>query len=186
MEIKNKNISIDRAVMLFKGRLHFLQYIQSKKTRYEIKFFEFIYIYSRRILNIIMYTSKDDTEAKLTIETEQMVIRLVRPYNLKSHRILMDSSFYNSNDLNFYKSCWELRTHTNRSLRKKRKSSTKVLMTKDVKEGWPFLVSKKNKFMSVWKEKRPVYIVTTRNHRRLKLVANRLGKVSEKPKEVAE
>lgn len=38
----------------------------------------------------------------------------------------------------------------------------------------------------LWKDKRPVHIVTTRNHPVLKLVTNTFGKISEKTEEVAE
>lgn len=57
-----KELSTDESLMLYKGRLHFRQYIASKKARYGIKFYE-LTTSDGYVLNIIMYTGKDeDTE----------------------------------------------------------------------------------------------------------------------------
>lgn len=55
-----KELSIDESLLLFQGRLHFRQYIKSKKARYGIKFYE-LNSSKGYVLNVMMYYGKDDS-----------------------------------------------------------------------------------------------------------------------------
>lgn len=93
-----KELSIDEAVLGFKGRLSYKQYIPMKRSRFGIKLYE-LSSSTGYVLKIIMYTGKG------TIEDEskkghgyQVVKRLLRGYQHKGHTLYVDN-FYTSINL---------------------------------------------------------------------------------------
>lgn len=130
-----------------------------------------------------MYCGKGDDDDTYKKKTEQIVMKLVRPYLMKGHHIFMDN-FYNDVDLS--QKLLDMHTHTNGTLRKNRKSNPKRLTQIKLKKGDYVWSRKKQVYVSAWYDKRPVYMITTRNHPKLVSVPNRFGKISQKPVEVAE
>lgn len=181
-----KELSLDESLILFRGRLHFRQYIKSKKARYGIKFYV-LTTADGYVLNIFMYCGKGDESTKKSDEstkkTEMIVMKLLRPYLMKGHHVFMDN-FYN--DVELSQKLLDLRTHTNGTLRKNRKTNPRSLVTKKLKKGEHYWLRKKQVYVSVWQDKRPVHVITTRNHPTMTEVANRFGKLSTKPVEVGE
>lgn len=124
---------------------------------------------------------RDDDEADNT-KTEAIVMRLMKPYLIKGHELFMDN-FYNSFELS--EKLLRLKTHTNGTLRPNRKSNPKKFVKKKMKKGEHFWVRRKQVYVSKWKDKRDVLVITTRNHPQMVSVRNRYGKEQMKPKEVA-
>lgn len=174
-----KELSLDESFLLFRGRLSFRQYIKSKKARYGIKFYELTEA-TRYVLNIIMYTGKDDSMEKGK-KTEKTVLKLMKPFVLKGHELFMDN-YYNSYGLS--QKLLDLRTHTNGTLRTNRKENPKEVMKKKLKKGEHVWVRKNNVYVSKWVDKRTVTIITTRDHPRMVNITNRRGQLRRKPVEV--
>lgn len=82
--LPGKELSLDESLLLYRGRLHFRQYIKSKKARYGIKFY-ILATTDGYVLNIIMYSGKDENTqlGSMGTKLERLVMRLMRPYLLK-------------------------------------------------------------------------------------------------------
>lgn len=166
-------LSLDESLLLFRGRLHFRQYIKSKKARYGIKFYE-LTSHDGYVLNIKMYSGKEATEQKTgEPKTEKLVIELMHPYLLRGHQLFMDN-FYNSVELS--QKMLDLKTHCTGTLRTNRKGNPKYLVTKNMKKGDHVWARKNNVYVSKWKDKRPVLMITTKKHPTIMEVRNRFGK----------
>lgn len=180
-----EHLSLDESLLLFRGRLHFRQYIKSKKARYGIKFYE-LTTNDGYVLNIKMYSGKeDDTTLRLerdkTNKTEKIVMKLMRPYLLHGHHLVMDN-YYNSVELS--QKLIDLKTHSTGTLRSDRKGNPKYVMQKKLKKGEHIWVRKLNVYISKWHDKRDVRIITTKVHPKMVEVRNRFGKSRQKPAEV--
>lgn len=88
--IPGEKLSLDKSLLLFRGRLGFRQYIKSKKARYGIKFFE-LTTFDGYVLNLEIYQGKAEIDGK----TSSIVKRLMAPYLYRGHHLYMDN-FYNS------------------------------------------------------------------------------------------
>ncbi|CAK1592332.1 unnamed protein product [Parnassius mnemosyne] len=174
-----QDLSLDESLLLYRGRLIFRQYIKSKKARYGIKFYV-LTTADGYVLNIIMYSGAENIEANER-RTDKLVLRLMRPYLLKGHNLFMDN-YYNSVTLS--EKLLDLKTHTNGTLRKTRKDNPKEIVQKKLQKGQHVWARKGKVYVSAWKDKRDVYMVTTMDHPALIEVTNRFGKKKTKPIEV--
>ncbi|XP_045769865.1 piggyBac transposable element-derived protein 4-like isoform X1 [Maniola jurtina] len=179
----DKELSLDESLLLFRGRLHFRQYIKSKKARYGIKFYE-LTTHDGYVLNIKMYSGKEAIEentSETESKTEKLVLRLMRPYLLRGHHIFMDN-FYNS--VNLSRKLLDLKTHSTGTLRTNRKGNPAYIVKKKLKKGEHVWARKDKIYVSNWKDKRPVVMITTAQHPLIVEVRNRFGKTRPKPAEV--
>uniref|UniRef100_A0A2A4IYX2 PiggyBac transposable element-derived protein domain-containing protein n=1 Tax=Heliothis virescens TaxID=7102 RepID=A0A2A4IYX2_HELVI len=178
-----EELSLDESLLLFRGRLTYRQYIKSKKARYGIKFFE-LTTSDGYVLNAKMYSGKKNTEQDMgesTSKTEKVVMRLMRPYLLREHHLFMDN-YYNS--VNLSQKLIDLKTHCTDTLRSNRKGNPIDITKKKLKTGEHIWVRKNKVYVSKWKDKRPVLIITTNIHPSIVEVRNRFGKTRLKPAEV--
>lgn len=178
----SKELSIDESLLHFRGRLKFRVYIKNKKSRYGLKFFE-LTTSDGYLLNMELYSGpieeKDESD---NTKTEAVVMRLMKPYLMKGHELFMDN-YYNSFELS--EKLLKCKTHTNGTLRSNRKSNPKDLVRRKLKKGEHFWLRRKQVYVSKWREKRDVLVITTRNHPRMISVRNRYGKEKMKPIEVS-
>lgn len=89
-----KGLSLDEAMVLFRGRLLFRQYIKSKAHKYGIKLYE-LCTTDGFILNIIIYGGKGTVRDDGNSHTYQVVMELMDKFLNKGHTIFLDN-FYNS------------------------------------------------------------------------------------------
>ncbi|XP_053613881.1 piggyBac transposable element-derived protein 4-like [Plodia interpunctella] len=179
-----KELSLDESLLLYRGRLYFRQYIKSKKARYGIKFYV-LATADGYVLDVIMYSGKDDSNMSTGSECtklERLVMQLMGPYLLKGHHLFMDN-YYNS--VNLSQRLLDLKTHTNGTLRVNRKDNPKEVVDRKLKKGEHVWVRKNKVYVSKWVDKRPVTMLTTRDHPRMIETTNRYGKIVKKPIEVA-
>ncbi|CAF4945841.1 unnamed protein product [Pieris macdunnoughi] len=156
----DEQLSLDESLMLFRGRLHFRQYIKSKKARYGLKFYE-LTSYDEYVLNVKMYSGKEDTDGDVDeSKTEKLVLRLMRPYLLHGHHLFMDN-FYNS--VKFSQKLLDLKTHSTGTLRTNRKDNLKDIVTKKLKKG-----------EHIWARKEKVYV--SKRYYALSTSRRRLGR----------
>lgn len=178
-----KQLSLDESLLMFRGRLVFRVYMKSKKSRYGIK----LYVLTTAegyILNFVVYTGRDtDNDGNIdTKKVDRIVMKLMQPYLMKGHELYMDN-FYNSIELS--KKLLQHRTHTIGTLRKNRKGNPAILSQKLKKDEY---VWRRNGqvYVSCWRDKRDVNMITTKHHPRLILSRNRHNHFRNKPVEVDE
>lgn len=92
-------------------------------------------------------------------------------------------NYYNSVTLS--QKLLDLKTHTNGTLRINRKDNPKEVVEKKLKKGEHVWVRENKVYVSKWVDKRPIIMLTTRDHLRMTEIANRYGKMVKKPVEVA-
>nr|CAI5828977.1 unnamed protein product [Callosobruchus analis] len=153
--------------------------VHKRKDKYGIKFIE-LATSDGYVLNIEMYSGAEHKDVNMT-KTTALVLRLLKPYLMKGHDVFMDN-YYNSVELS--EKLLNLRTHTNGILRSNRRGNPKQLVKKKLKKGEHFWLPKKYVYISKWKDKRDVLMITTRNHPQLITSKNRFGKEKVKPEEV--
>lgn len=184
--VPTKELSLDESLLHFRGRLGFRVYIKNKKDRYGIKFYQ-LATSDGYVLNLEMYTGQDaknngGNQGGANSTTENLVLRLMEPYLQKGYELFMDN-YYNSVTLS--EKLLELKTHSNGTLRSNRRGNPKDLVKRKLKRGQHFWVRKRNVYVSKWKDKRDVLMITTRNHPGIITVRNKYGQEKLKPREVA-
>ncbi|XP_026728811.1 piggyBac transposable element-derived protein 4-like isoform X2 [Trichoplusia ni] len=104
MYTPRREISIDESLLLFKGRLSWIQCIRTKAARFGIKFYELCEAVTGYLLKFEVYTGKkypqtgDSAEDSLygfTSASAKVVLRLMQRFLNKGHCLVMDN-FYNS------------------------------------------------------------------------------------------
>ena len=174
-------LSLDESLLLHRGRLSFRQYIKGKKAKYGIKFYELCstkgYTY-----NIDIYKGKQEEEANMT-KLQSLVFRLLSPFLDKGHHAIMDN-YYNSVPLS--NKLLQRKTHTTGTLRSNRRENPKNITTKKLKKGEHKWLRKGKVYVSKWKDKREVLMITTKFHPEMIETANSYNQTKSKPKEVSE
>jgi hypothetical protein len=92
-----KNLCIDESLTLWKGRLHFKQYIPSKRHKFGIKIFALCDCETGFIIDFIVYTGSNTTfnyQAHLGV-TGSIVITLLERFLNKGHSLFVDN-YYSS------------------------------------------------------------------------------------------
>jgi hypothetical protein len=98
--LPNQDISIDKSLMLWKGRLSFKQYMPLKASKFVIKTYELCDATTGYLWSFLVYTGKETKiDSPLitadTSKTSAIVLKLVEPL-LKQGRTVWMDSFYNS------------------------------------------------------------------------------------------
>lgn len=150
--------SLDVSLLLFRGRLHFRQYIKNKKAKYGIKFYE-LATSDGYLLNMEIYSGKTEPNDPSISKTQNLVLRLMQPYLMKGHTLFMDN-YYNSVDLS--KKLLYYQTHSVGTLRSNRKRNPKQVTGRKLKKGEHFWMRQRKVYVSKWKDKRDVLLITTK------------------------
>lgn len=160
----NKELSLDESLLHFRGKLRFR--VNKKKTRKVI-------VASRSskvttsdgyLLNMEMYSEAQAAALEYSVsKTTAIVLKLLKPYGqlLQQLRVIKDL---------------KLRAHTKGTIRANRKNNPKKLVASKLKKGEHIWQRRGNVYVSKWKDKRDVLVITTRNHPRLVTTANKLEK----------
>lgn len=171
--IPYESLSLDESLLLHRRRLMFRQYMQLKKARYGIKFFE-LCSPDGFVLNMEMYKAKrEETQVGPTSKINSSVFRLMGSFLDKGLTIFMDN-YYNSitlaNELLLRK------THTTETLRTNRRGNPKCATTRKLKSGEYIWRRQSNIYVSKWKDRRDVLAITTKYQPQILISKNRLGK----------
>lgn len=156
--VPGETICIDESLIPFRGRLIMRQYIPNKANKYGVKVFKLCcnggYTYNAKIYSGKQEEKQKDLASKVVLE---LTLDL-----LGKGRTLITDNYYTSIDL--AEKLLENKTHLVGTLRKNRKGIPKEIITKKLKRGER--VAKQNsKGITVmkWKDKRDVYILTTKH-----------------------
>ena len=114
----HKELSLDNSMMLWCGRLVFLQYIKNKRHKYGVKLFE-LCKNDGFVLRADIYLGQKFQEPQSLDQTGAVFLRLMDPYLHKGHHLFTDI-WYNSVVLTKYMTL--LKTYITGTLRADRKS----------------------------------------------------------------
>jgi len=157
-----RDVTIDESLMLYKGRLGWIQYIPKKRARFGIKSYMLCEAKSGYIWSIIIYTGKHfltGDEYKDLPMSAQVVMMLMEP--------LLDKGYCLTTD-NFYTSpiladlLISHNTDIYGTMKPTRKGVPKQLqLPKKVKKGYITSYRKGKVMVMRWKDKRDVYFLST-------------------------
>lgn len=156
-----KLVTIDESLLLYKGRLGWVQYIPLKRSRFGIKTFLLCESKSGYVYNFIIYTGKNtvlDREFSDLPMSSQVVMTLMKPLLNKGYCLTMDN-FYNSPqlaDLLIGK-----KTDVYGTLRVSRKEVPKELKNKKLKKGEIIGFQRGKVAVMKWKDKKDVFLIST-------------------------
>ncbi|CAK9809268.1 PiggyBac transposable element-derived protein 4 [Anthophora quadrimaculata] len=154
-----RNLCIDESLLLFKGRLFFKQYIQSKRNRFGIKSFVLCDCSTGYVLDVTVYTGSTSEvqafSAKLG-KADNIVATLMQPYLGKGHQLFVDN-WYSSPALFEY--LHSFATNACRTVRKRRVGMPK--MPEKLQTGECTFRSSGNLLALKWQVKREVWMLST-------------------------
>ena len=139
--VPDRDITIDESLMLYKGRLGWIQFIPLKRARFGIKSYMLCESKSGYIWSVIIYTGKGtllDESYKDHCMGTKIVMTLMKPLLNMGHCLTTDN-FYTSPELSDI--LLQYRTDTYGTLRLNRKEVPKELQKKKTKKGRDFGVS---------------------------------------------
>lgn len=172
-----QHLAIDEAMILWRGRLIFRQYIPNKRHKYGIKLYE-LTTHDGFILNIIIYVGKGTLEIDGESHSFSVVKQLIRDYLGKGHVLYVDN-FYSSVALAEY--LLSEKTGIVGTLRENRKGNPKKFLKTKLKKGEAVWKRKGSVVVTKWKDKRDVRMMSTRHKHQMVETRPRRGEVKLKP-----
>ena len=93
----SENITVEESLILFKGRLHFKQYIRTKRSRFGIKFYE-LSTAEGVMLDFILYQGNlapelIDPPGENWLQIEKIPLTMMDPYLDKGHTLAIDNMY---------------------------------------------------------------------------------------------
>lgn len=177
-----RNLSVDEALLLWRGRLIFRQYIPNKAAKYGIKLYE-LCTPDGFVLNIIIYAGKGTVQLESRGHASSVVHEIMQPYLEKGHTIYMDN-YYSS--VKLAEDMLRNRTHIVGTLRSNRKGNPAEVTGKKLKKGECIWKRRDNIVVGKWKDKRDILVISTCHKFELTPVTNRRGNEKIKPNIVAD
>ncbi|XP_046674860.1 piggyBac transposable element-derived protein 4-like [Homalodisca vitripennis] len=172
-----KSLSLDEAMVLFRGRLSFRQYIKNKSHKYGIKLYE-LTTSDGFILNIIIYLGKGTLIDKEKGHAFEVVRKLMQNYLGKGHIIFLDN-FYNSVDLAEY--LMTNQTNMCGTLQSNRVGNPQVVVQTKLKKGECVSRQRGDVTVMKWRDKRNVLTISTSNGPEMEETRTKRGEVIQKP-----
>ena len=130
-----KNLSVDESLVLFKGRLHFKQFIRTKQARFGIKLFE-LCTSSGITLDLLVYCGKgmfsDDDMGGDMPHLERIPALLMEPFLNNNHTLHTDNYYTSPALANYF---LENGTHLCGTVRSNRQNFPKELVAKELSKG---------------------------------------------------
>ncbi|KAG8229082.1 hypothetical protein J437_LFUL010145 [Ladona fulva] len=174
-----QNLSLDEAMILWRGRLSFRQYVIGKRHKFGIKLYE-LCTPEGYVLNVLVYTGKGMIiEPTAVRHSDAVVHKLLNNYINKGHVVYMDR-FYNSVEL--AEKLIKDGTYICGTINMNRKSNPKDLVVKKIKKGTVATKYKGPVLVTKWKDKRDVLMISTKHRHEMVKTKNKRGVEKEKPK----
>lgn len=182
MNYPGQHLTLDEAMMLWRGRLSFRQYIPNKRHKYGIKFYE-LCTPDGLLLNMLIYSGQNSVQPRAEGHAFGVVEELMKDYVEKGHILYMDN-YYNSVILTEH--LFEQRTHVCGTLRANRKQNPSDVVTKKLKKNETIWRRKNNITVQKWKDKRDVLMISSLHKAGMTEYINKRGITSQKPIMVAD
>ena len=181
----NQDLSIDESLMLFKGRLGWVQYIPLKRSRFGVKYFLLCEAKTGYVYRMIIYVGKGtqfDPDYDDLPVSSRVVMSLMKPLLGKGYCVTVDN-YYNSPQLADI--LIKNKTDIYGTLRMTRKEVPQELKQAKLKKG-EVVAYQRGKTMAIrWKDKKDVAMLSTIHNSSMQDVVTRQG-VVKKPKVVCE
>lgn len=158
MYVPHKNISIDESLMQCRSRLHYIQFIRTKRARFSITFYKLCDSKSRYIHNFNIYIGKDKTDTGSA--SRNVVMNLLKESELlhKGYCLFIDS-WYSSPTL--YRELYNMGTNVCGTARINRKKMPRELKLHQLQKGEAVVFSTRDMAAIKWKDKKDVVLLTT-------------------------
>lgn len=174
--IPEEVLCIDESVVPFIGRLIFRQYLKNKTHRYGIKIFK-LCAKDFYTLQYNIYAGKE--AVRETNVSHKIVLKLLKPY-LNFGRCLFIDNWYSSVELAEKLNCEN--THVVGTLRANRRGNPRDVISKKLKKGELFTQqSNSNIVVMKWRDKRDIYLITTKHTDETIEIRRRTGDIIKKP-----
>lgn len=171
-----RELSLDEAMVLWRGRLQFKQYIKNKRHKYGIK----LYMLTEPdglILKFRVYEGGSDIYGG-TGHTEKIVLHLLHEKLNNGHAVYLDN-YYNSVEL--ATKLLEKDTYCTGTLRVDRKNNPAEVMKAKLKKGENKSMFSNYVHVGKWRDKRDVHYISTEFGNQMGIFKNRRGVETEKP-----
>lgn len=171
-----RELSLDEAMVLWRGRLQFRQYIKNKRHKYGIK----LYMLTEPnglILKFRVYEGSSDVYGGAG-HTGKIVLHLLEEKLDNGHAVYLDN-FYNSVDLAI--KLLEQDTYCTGTLRADRKQNPREVITTKLKRGENKSMFFNGVHVGKWRDKRNVIYITTEFGNEMAVFRNKRGQESDKP-----
>lgn len=175
-----RELSLDEAMVLWRGRLQFRQYIKNKRHKYGIK----LYMLTEPnglVLKFRVYEGSSDVYSGVG-HTQKVVLHLLQEKLGNGHAVYLDN-YYNSVEL--ASKLLEEGTYCTGTLRIDRKQNPKEVMSANLKKGENKSMFCNGIHVGKWRDKRNVQYITTEFKSQMVLCKNKRGHESEKPAAIA-
>lgn len=175
-----RDVTIDESLMLYKGRLGWVQYLPLKRARFGIKTYMLCESKSGYVWSVTIYTGKDtkfDDEYNDLPQSSQIVMSLMKPLLNNGYCLTVDN-FYSSPQLADL--LIANKTDIYGTVRPSRKDMPPSFRSKKLKKGEVVAFQRGKVTAMRWKDKRDVSILTTIHNAEMKTV-NKRGKHIIKP-----
>ncbi|CAK9820264.1 PiggyBac transposable element-derived protein 4 [Anthophora plagiata] len=171
-----RKLCIDEAIVFWRGRLIFRQYVKNKRRKYGIKLYELCEP-DGIILRVKIYAGKfDDLSGRN--HTSNVVLALMDDFLNRDHELYMDN-YYNS--VGLAKDLTSKSTYVCGTLRFDRKGNPTNLVKKKLKRGDSEWLRSGSIVVNKWKDKRDVLTISNMHKCEMFQVKNKNGKISIKP-----
>jgi len=155
----NQNVSVDEAMVKFRGRLAFRQYLPAKPTKYGIKVWMRADPTNGYVNDLQVYTGRENNRTEHGL-AHRVVTDLVKDINGHNHIVNVDNYFTSPQ---LFEELLNNGTYARGTVRKNRKGFPQAqLKPKDVKIQGDFKFAKKGDLLAcLWMDKKPIYTLST-------------------------
>lgn len=172
-----KEMSLDEAMVLWRGRLRFRQYIKNKRHKYGVKLYT-LTEHQGFILKFLIYAGSEDKIVGGVGHTEKVVLCLLNRYLGKGHAVYMDN-FYNS--YNLASKLLANKTYCTGTLRVDRKYNPTEIKSAQLKEGETIARYSNGVMVGKWRDKRTVAYLSTEHENNMVEFIDKRGQSKMKP-----
>ena len=175
-----QNICVDESLLLWKGRLGWVQYIPSKRSRFGVKIYKLCESSTGYVWNFIVYTGKDTNygDRHPREQTSSRVVLEIADNLLDKGYCLYLDNWYTSPKL--VDTLCTRKTDVVGTMRTNRKEFPEFVKKATLNKGQKVAAFRKNQMIMKWKDKRDVVLVSTFHVDSMENVKPRQG-VIQKP-----
>ena len=163
----DKDLSIDKSMMLWRVCFVFRQYIKNKSHKYGLKFYE-LFMHDGLVLTIETYGGQSFNDEHNHGQTAPIVLKLTNPFLNKGYNSVALTEFFSKKG-----------TYVTGTLKKDRKGNPKEVIAGKPRKGEMVWRAKEDVVICKWKDKHYVLTILNAHTPQIVTVTKRLGKEKE-------
>ena len=173
MYCPGKHLSLDEALLLFKGRLSYKQYLPKKRSRFGIKMYE-LASSNGYILDILLYVGKNTLLGNSDRgHTYAVIMKLMRHYFRKGRSLYADN-YYTS--VEAAEDLFEKGTQLVGTIKSNRKGVPEFIAKMKLEPGETIFARRGKILLQKWRDKRDIFMISTRHNGDFVEVRTKRGK----------